>query len=116
MFCFSSRRRHTRCALVTGVQTCALPIFELSIILSTLHRVWAETIAGRLGNGTRFGNTVVYNTFPIPTLPEKNRVDLTRCAEAILFVREATYPYTIPDIAAPATMPTHLSDNHDLTT
>src|SRR3546814_10720791 len=27
MFCFSRRRRHTRCALVTGVQTCALPIF-----------------------------------------------------------------------------------------
>src|SRR3546814_5374638 len=26
--CFSSRRRHTRCALVTGVQTCALPIFQ----------------------------------------------------------------------------------------
>src|SRR3546814_4469984 len=25
---FSSRRRHTRCALVTGVQTCALPIFK----------------------------------------------------------------------------------------
>src|SRR3546814_648892 len=27
LFLFSSRRRHTRCALVTGVQTCALPIF-----------------------------------------------------------------------------------------
>src|SRR3546814_9061043 len=27
-FCFSSRRRHTRCALVTGVQTCALPIYS----------------------------------------------------------------------------------------
>src|SRR3546814_8750804 len=27
MFFFSSRRRQTRCALVTGVQTCALPIF-----------------------------------------------------------------------------------------
>src|SRR3546814_3761165 len=27
-FFFSSRRRHTRCALVTGVQTCALPIFH----------------------------------------------------------------------------------------
>src|SRR3546814_9854978 len=26
-FVFSSRRRHTRCALVTGVQTCALPIY-----------------------------------------------------------------------------------------
>src|SRR3546814_7673577 len=29
-FFFSSRRRHTRCALVTGVQTCALPIFFTS--------------------------------------------------------------------------------------
>src|SRR3546814_1525448 len=28
---FSSRRRHTRCALVTGVQTCALPIFAITI-------------------------------------------------------------------------------------
>src|SRR3546814_2082446 len=27
-FFFSSRRRHTRCALVTGVQTCALPILD----------------------------------------------------------------------------------------
>src|SRR3546814_21037715 len=32
-FFFSSRRRHTRCALVTGVQTCALPI------LSSRHSV-----------------------------------------------------------------------------
>src|SRR3546814_13447779 len=30
-FFFSSRRRHTRCALVTGVQTCALPICSRSI-------------------------------------------------------------------------------------
>src|SRR3546814_6505123 len=29
-FFFSSRRRHTRCALVTGVQTCALPILVFS--------------------------------------------------------------------------------------
>src|SRR3546814_2745046 len=28
MLLFSSRRRHTSCALVTGVQTCALPIFD----------------------------------------------------------------------------------------
>src|SRR3546814_3020873 len=29
VFFLSSRRRHTRCALVTGVQTCALPIYKL---------------------------------------------------------------------------------------
>src|SRR3546814_4653538 len=35
MFClffFSSRRRHTRCALVTGVQTCVLPISGMELI------------------------------------------------------------------------------------
>src|SRR3546814_9601004 len=31
-FCFSSSRRHTRCALVTGVQTCALPISIIGLI------------------------------------------------------------------------------------
>src|SRR3546814_3225942 len=31
-FFFSSRRRHTRCALVTGVQTCALPILEQKLV------------------------------------------------------------------------------------
>src|SRR3546814_1173159 len=30
-FFFSSRRRHTSCALVTGVQTCALPISRLAV-------------------------------------------------------------------------------------
>src|SRR3546814_1839609 len=30
-FFFSSRRRHTRCALVTGVQTCALPILTMVV-------------------------------------------------------------------------------------
>src|SRR3546814_1721257 len=39
-FFFSSRRRHTRCALVTGVQTCALPIFRNTFrddLLPQLH-------------------------------------------------------------------------------
>src|SRR3546814_13778945 len=37
---FSSRRRHTRCALVTGVQTCALPIFLLEGLLDDLGAPW----------------------------------------------------------------------------
>src|SRR3546814_1924528 len=39
---FSSRRRHTRCALVTGVQTCALPILfgerDLAAMVALRHR------------------------------------------------------------------------------
>src|SRR3546814_12967098 len=38
-FFFSSRRRHTRCALVTGVQTCALPIFAYVFLRDgSVHR------------------------------------------------------------------------------
>src|SRR3546814_16275108 len=43
-FFFSSRRRHTRCALVTGVQTCALPI---SLIATSFH-VMQRTSRARL--------------------------------------------------------------------
>src|SRR3546814_19380552 len=36
MFFFSSRRRHTICALVTGVRTCALPIAHVEVVLNPL--------------------------------------------------------------------------------
>src|SRR3546814_17737221 len=42
-FFFSSRRRHTRCALVTGVQTCALPIFGQAV-LSAITSVWPGAV------------------------------------------------------------------------
>src|SRR3546814_1671670 len=42
LFFFSSRRRHTRCALVTGVQTCALPICLAQKEPAILAR-WEET-------------------------------------------------------------------------
>src|SRR3546814_5388319 len=60
VFFFSSRRRHTRCALVTGVQTCALPISAALFILSFRHRDeltkvsegagWQPIAARRLAN------------------------------------------------------------------
>src|SRR3546814_19114969 len=37
LFFFSSRRRHTRCALVTGVQTCALPILRAPVGHARTH-------------------------------------------------------------------------------
>src|SRR3546814_3880759 len=51
-FFFSSRRRHTRCALVTGVQTCALPI---SVRRPQDHRPLSarrDGDAGAVGRGT----------------------------------------------------------------
>src|SRR3546814_4824613 len=58
---FSSRRRHTRCALVTGVQTCALPICAAAtqpLAASTAHAAlfvlpdaaWARRVSGVYSN------------------------------------------------------------------
>src|SRR3546814_7719908 len=46
-FFFSSRRRHTRCALVTGVQTCALPISCMN------HDTGGDPVAAIVKNGSR---------------------------------------------------------------
>src|SRR3546814_8687556 len=51
-FFFSSRRRHTRCALVTGVQTCALPI-----LLHYSQRDGHETESYGNNNGTGLDRT-----------------------------------------------------------
>src|SRR3546814_1887555 len=45
-FFFSSRRRHTRCALVTGVQTCALPICYFINLAETLNFTAAARLSG----------------------------------------------------------------------
>src|SRR3546814_10044480 len=47
LFFFSSRRRHTRCALVTGVQTCALPIFLRPVVIQALCNAF---LAAQLGD------------------------------------------------------------------
>src|SRR3546814_5163425 len=46
-FFFSSRRRHTRCALVTGVQTCALPIYNGTVAKVGSARLTANDLQSR---------------------------------------------------------------------
>src|SRR3546814_17705687 len=62
-FVFSSRRRHTRCALVTGVQTCALPIsIGTQFYTSRFGKRIGEDVDGNVyyeaKNGRRW---VIYN-------------------------------------------------------
>src|SRR3546814_4211985 len=47
VFFFSSRRRHTRCALVTGVQTCALPILIKAVLLWVIFERLGRSILAR---------------------------------------------------------------------
>ena len=84
----------------------------MALIASRLHLVWIGRSAAA-ANRYRYSNTLGWNTFPVPTLTEKNKADLTRCAEDILLAREAHFPATIADLYDPEKMPADLREAHE---
>lgn len=96
-----------RAGSVTSVDALTIygnSLVEFSIVTSSLHMVWAEAVSGKMGNGIRYGATVVYNTFPVPTLTDRHKAALTRTAEGILLAREAHFPATIAEMYDPERM------------
>lgn len=89
------------------------PLWNMALIASRLHLVWIATVCGKMKTDFRYSNTLGWNTFPVPTLTEKNKTDLTRCAENILLAREHHFPATIADLYNPENMPDDLRAAHD---
>ncbi|MEP0068948.1 DNA methyltransferase [Pyruvatibacter sp.] len=89
------------------------PLWNMALITSRLHLVWIATVCGKLKTDFRYSNTLGWNTFPVPNLTEKNKADLTSCAEDILLAREAHFPATIADLYDPEKMPADLRAVHD---
>lgn len=89
------------------------PLWNLALIASRLHLAWIATVCGKLKTDFRYSNTLGWNTFPVPTLTEKNKADLTRCAEDILLAREHHYPATIAELYDPDRMPDDLRQAHE---
>lgn len=89
------------------------PVWNMALIASRIHWVWIGTVCVRLGMSFSYSNTLGWNTFPIPKLTEKNKQDLTKCAEDILLAREAHFPKTIADLYKPDDMPEDLRAAHE---
>ena len=89
------------------------PLWNMALIASRTHLVWIATVCGKMKTDYRYSNTLGWNTFPVPKLTEKNKTDLTRCAEDILLAREAHFPATIADLYKPDAMPENLRAAHD---
>jgi hypothetical protein len=85
----------------------------LAVIVSRMHLVWIATVCVRMRMDFSYSNTLGWNTFPVPTLTEQNKADLTRCAEDILLAREAHFPATIADLYDPDKMPANLREAHE---
>lgn len=89
------------------------PLWNMAIIASKLMHTWIATVCIRMRTDFRFTPTIGWNTFPVPKLTEKNKSDLTRCAEDILLAREAYFPATIADLYKPDAMPDNLRAAHE---
>ncbi len=89
------------------------PLLYFALIASRLHWVWIGTVCVRLEMRFSYSNTLGWNAFPVPILTEKNKADLTRCAENILLAREAHFPATIADLYDPDAMPDDLRAAHE---
>ena len=80
------------------------PLWNMALIASRIHLVWIATVCGKLETRYRYSNTLGWNTFPVPTLTDQNKTDLTRSAEDILLARERCFPATIADMYDPKRM------------
>src|SRR3546814_7852069 len=84
MFFFSSRRRHTRCALVTGVQTCALPISKFYRRMHDIPESWGTAVNvqsmvfGNMGDTSATGVAFTRN----PSTGE-NQIGRASCRERV---------------------------------
>lgn len=117
----SESRNYLPCGLLSardiiGNKNFALydaPLWNFALLVSRLHWVWIGAVCVRLEMRFSYSNTLGWNTFPVPTLTNKNKSDLTRCAEDILLAREHHFPSTMADLYRPDAMPPDLRAAHD---
>jgi len=90
---------------------------DIAIYSSRMHLVWVATVCGKIKDDYRYSNSLGWNTFPVPTLTDKMKADLTRCANDILLAREAHFPASIADLYevkdGESKMPADLREAHE---
>ncbi|UGQ29066.1 class I SAM-dependent DNA methyltransferase [Acinetobacter calcoaceticus] len=117
----SEKREYIPCGLIDSNSISTNKLFTIyeaelyvfALCSSRMHKVWIETVCGRLEERLSYSNVLGYNTFVVPTFTEKNKADLTRCAENILLAREAHFPVTIAELYDPEKMPENLRAAHE---
>ncbi len=89
------------------------PLSNFAILSSRFHLKWVDLVCGKLETRFNYSNTMGWNTFPVLQLTEKNKEDLTTCAEEILIARERHFPATIADLYKSDSMPEDLRRAHE---
>lgn len=87
-------------------------IYEFGILNSIMHNEWMRLVTGRLESRYNYSGTIVYNTFPFPTVTDEQKKHIERLAEEILLTREDFAGDTLAKLYDPDTMPESLKIAH----
>ena len=87
-------------------------LYEFGLLTSVMQNDWMRLVAGRLGIGYRYSGTIVYNTFPFPTVTDEQKKHIEQLAEEILLTREDFAGDTLAKLYDPDTMPEPLKIAH----
>ncbi|MCW3767786.1 MULTISPECIES: DNA methyltransferase [Paenarthrobacter] len=83
-----------------------------AVLTSSMHMSWTRAVAGQMETRLRYSNTIVYNNFPVPPLPDAMKEKLTVAALRVLDVREYHCERTLAELYDPDLMPDDLRAAH----
>lgn len=87
-------------------------MYEFGILNSIMHNEWMRLVTGRLESRYNYSGTIVYNTFPFPTVTDDQKNHIEQLAEEILLTREDFAGETLAKLYDPDTMPESLKIAH----
>lgn len=116
----SSRRKYVPLGFVTNgmipgnmlyfVETDSL--YHFGVLMSQMHNVWMSTVTGRLGDGFRYSNTIVYNNFIWPEATVEQKKIIEQSAQSILDIRLNHSDQSLAELYDPDKMPDDLLAAH----
>ena len=83
------------------------------LITSNVSMDWMRTVGSRMKSDYRFSASLVYNTFPFPSLTESQRKKIAQTAQTILDIRSKYLESSLADLYNPLTMPPDLRRAHN---
>lgn len=92
---------------------CEAELHHFALLTSAAHMSWLRNIGGRLKSDYRYSISLVYNTFPWPSLTEAEKVRLAGLAQVVLDARAAHPRATLADLYDPDVMPSDLRRAHN---
>lgn len=92
-------------------------LYEFGVLSSTMHNAWVRYTCGRLESRYRYSAGIVYNNFPWPDDPAKDRIDAVQAAAKEVLEARAAHqkgktPASLADLYNPTTMPANLVKAH----